>query len=68
MPPMHPIVIGGAVIAALVHAWFFVLESLWFMRPRVFRRFGLASESDARIVRSFAYNQGFCNLFLASAW
>jgi putative membrane protein len=62
---MHPIAIGAAVVAALIHVWFFVLESLWFMRPTVWRRFGLASEADARIVRSFAYNQGFYNLFLA---
>jgi putative membrane protein len=66
MPPMHPIAIAAAVVAALVHAWFFVLESLWFMRPAVFRRFGLSSEADAAVVRSFAYNQGFYNLFLGA--
>jgi putative membrane protein len=66
MPPMHPIAIAAAVVAALVHAWFFVLESLWFMRPAVFRRFGLTSEADAAVVRSFAYNQGFYNLFLGA--
>ena len=65
MPAMHPIAIAAAVVAALVHAWFFMLESLWFMRPTVWRRFGLASEADAAVVRSFAYNQGFYNLFLA---
>jgi putative membrane protein len=63
---MHPIVIAAALLAAALHAWFFVLESLWFMRPSVHRRFGLASEADARIARSFAYNQGFYNLFLAA--
>jgi putative membrane protein len=66
MPRMHPIAIAAAVVAALVHAWFFVLESLWFMRPAVFRRFGLTSEADAAVVRSFAYNQGFYNLFLGA--
>jgi putative membrane protein len=66
MPRMHPIAIAAAVVAALVHAWFFVLESLWFMRPAVWRRFGLTSEADAGVVRSFAYNQGFYNLFLAA--
>jgi len=65
MPPMHPIAIAAAVAAAFVHAWFFVLESLWFMRPAVWRRFGLTSDADAVVVRSFAYNQGFYNLFLA---
>lgn len=63
---MHSIAIAAAVVAALVHVWFFVMESLWFMRPTVWQRFGLASEADARIVRSFAYNQGFYNLFLAA--
>ena len=67
---MHPIVVAFALIAAALHVWFFVLESLWFMRPAVYRRFGLASEEQARVVRSFAYNQGFYNLFLAlgAAW
>jgi len=55
----------AAIIAALVHVWFFVLESLWFMRPAVYRRFSIESEADATVVRSFAFNQGFYNLFLA---
>jgi len=63
---VQPIAIAAAIVAAAIHAWFFVLESLWFMRPAVFRRFGVGSEEQARIVRSFAYNQGFYNLFLAA--
>ena len=63
MPTMIAFV--AAVIAALIHVWFFVMESVWFMRPAVWRRFGLSSEADAAIVRSFAFNQGFYNLFLA---
>jgi len=55
----------AAIAAALLHVWIFALESLWFDRPEVFHRFGIASESDARVVRSFAFNQGFYNLFLA---
>jgi putative membrane protein len=55
----------AAVVAALIHVWFFAMESLWFMRPSVWRRFGIASEADATVVRSWAYNQGFYNLFLA---
>ena len=62
---MHLIAIAAAVIAALIHVYFFVLESLWFMRPAVWGRFGLDSAEDAEITRSFAYNQGFYNLFLA---
>src|SRR6266568_1907716 len=66
MPAMHVIAIGAAAVAAIVHLYFFVLESLWFMRPAVWRRFGLDSDADARVTRSFAYNQGFYNLFLAA--
>jgi putative membrane protein len=62
---MLVIAVGAAIVAALVHVWIFVLETLWFERPAVWRRFGIASESDVRVVRSFAFNQGFYNLFLA---
>ncbi len=63
---MSIVAVALALVAAGLHAWFFVLESLWFMRPSVHRRFGLQSEEQARIVRSFAYNQGFYNLFLTA--
>ena len=63
---MGPIGIGAAIVAATIHAWFFALESVLFLRPTVFRRFGIATEADARIVRSFAFNQGFYNLFLTT--
>jgi putative membrane protein len=62
---MHPITVAAAVLAALIHVWFFLMESVWFMQPRVYARFGLATAEQASIVRSFAYNQGFYNLFLA---
>ena len=62
---MLVIAIGAAIVAALVHVWIFVLETLWFERPAVWRRFGITSASDVRVVRSFAFNQGFYNLFLA---
>jgi len=64
--PVGVIGLGAALIAAIIHVWFFVLESRWFMRPTVYRRFGIESDDDARVVRSFAYNQGFYNLFLAA--
>jgi putative membrane protein len=62
---MHPVVAAFALIAAALHAWFFVLESLLFLRPSVWSRFGVQSQDEAGLVRSFAYNQGFYNLFLA---
>jgi putative membrane protein len=63
---MHIVAIAAAAIAALIHIYFFVLESLWFMRPAVWARFGIDSEENAAVTRSFAYNQGFYNLFLAA--
>ena len=62
---MHPIAVAAAVLAALVHVWFFVMESVWFLRPTVYRRFGLQSDAEAELIRGFAFNQGFYNLFLA---
>ena len=55
-----------ALLAALLHVFVFCLESLWFMRPRVYRRFGAATTADAEARRLFAFNQGFYNLFLAA--
>ena len=62
---VHPIAIVAAVLAGLIHLWFFVIESVWFSRPSIWRRFGLTSDGEARVVHSFAFNQGFYNLFLA---
>jgi putative membrane protein len=56
----------AAFAAALIHLWFFALESVLFSRPTVFRRFGLRSPEDAAIVRPMAFNQGFYNLFLTA--
>jgi putative membrane protein len=62
---MHPVAALTALVAGAVHVWFFAMESIWFTRPAIWRRFGLGSDEDARTVRSWAYNQGFYNLFLA---
>jgi putative membrane protein len=53
-----------AAIAALIHVYIFVLESVLFPRPSARRNFGV-SEADLPAVRPWAFNQGFYNLFLA---
>jgi putative membrane protein len=70
MPFVQLVAVAAALVAAGLHAWFFLLESVWFRRPSVWARFGIRSQADAEIARSFAYNQGFYNLFLAvgAAW
>lgn len=62
---MNPISQGFAVLAAALHVLIFCMESLWFMRPAVYRRFGAATLDEAKAIRLFAFNQGFYNLFLA---
>ncbi|HST85583.1 MAG TPA: DUF1304 domain-containing protein [Kineosporiaceae bacterium] len=54
-----------AAVAAVLHVLFFVLESVLWSRPAVYRRFGIASQKDADTMQLMAYNQGFYNLFLA---
>ena len=54
-----------AGLAALLHVYIFVLESVRWSHPRVWRIFGVASQEAADTTRPMAYNQGFYNLFLA---
>ena len=54
-----------AGLAALLHVYIFVLESVRWTTPRVWRRFGVADQAAADTTRPMAYNQGFYNLFLA---
>ncbi len=60
------LVVGAvlAVLAALVHVYIFVLESLRWTAPATRRVFGTTAE-QAETTRALAYNQGFYNLFLA---
>jgi len=62
------LLILGAVllgIAAVIHVVIFVLESVLWSRPSIWRSFGLRTAEAAAIVRPMAFNQGFYNLFLA---
>ena len=54
-----------ALVAAVIHVLFFVLESVLFRRPFAWRTFGIRSQQDAETTRDWALNQGFYNLFLA---
>ena len=52
-------------ITALLHVYIFVMESVQWRRPAIWKRFGLTSQQDADTTAPLAYNQGFYNLFLA---
>ncbi|ADG97535.1 protein of unknown function DUF1304 [Segniliparus rotundus DSM 44985] len=54
-----------AALAALLHIVIFLMESVLWTKPAVYRRFGLQSAEQAAATKSLAYNQGFYNLFLA---
>lgn len=54
-----------AALAALLHVYIFVMESIQWTQPRVWRRFGVADQAAADVTKPMAYNQGFYNLFLA---
>ena len=54
-----------AALAAVLHVYIFVMESVQWTQPRVWRRFGVADQAAADTTKPMAYNQGFYNLFLA---
>lgn len=60
-------IIGSVVVAlaALLHVYIFVLESVRWMQPSTWRIFNVRDRERAEILRPMAYNQGFYNLFLA---
>ncbi|WP_019969409.1 DUF1304 domain-containing protein [Mycobacterium sp. 141] len=60
-------VIAGLVFAALaavLHVYIFVMESLTWTSPRTRATFGTTAET-AETTKELAFNQGFYNLFLA---
>jgi putative membrane protein len=60
-------VIAGLVFAALaaaLHVYIFVMESLTWTSPRTRATFGTTVE-EAETTKLLAFNQGFYNLFLA---
>lgn len=56
------LVVAG--LAALLHVYIFVMESLTWTSPRTRATFGLSAE-EAEATKELAFNQGFYNLFLA---
>ena len=53
-----------AILAALLHVYIFVMESLTWTSPRTRATFGTTPET-AETTKELAFNQGFYNLFLA---
>ncbi len=53
-----------AGLAALLHVYIFVMESLTWTSPRTRAVFGTTAQ-EAQTTKELAFNQGFYNLFLA---
>jgi len=53
-----------AGIAAALHVYIFVMESLLWTAPRTRATFGTTAQ-EAEVTKPLAFNQGFYNLFLA---
>lgn len=53
-----------AGLAALLHVYIWVMESLTWTSPRTRATFG-TSQAEAEATKELAFNQGFYNLFLA---
>ncbi|WP_256839002.1 DUF1304 domain-containing protein [Ornithinimicrobium faecis] len=51
-------------LAALLHGYIWLMESMWWTRPAIWRRFGVRDQGTAEVIAPMAYNQGFYNLFL----
>jgi len=54
-----------AGLAGALHVLIYVMESVLFTRPQIYRRFLLSTQAEVDAVRPWAFNQGFYNLFLA---
>ena len=54
-----------ATIAAIFHVLFFLMESVFWMNPKVHKTFGMKNIDEAAQFKLSFFNQGFYNLFLA---
>lgn len=61
--PLSAQILAG--IAALIHVFFFYLESVAWTKPSTWKTFGMKSQEEAEVTKGLALNQGYYNLFLA---
>ena len=61
MPVIASVIVA---LAALLHGYIFLMESVWWTRPATWKRFGVRDQAQADATKPMAYNQGYYNLFL----
>ena len=61
------LIVGSVFVglAAAIHVFIFVQESVLWSKPSTWKRFGLKTQAEADTMKAMAYNQGFYNVFLA---
>ena len=57
--------IFSLLAAGFFHVYVFILESINWLKPKTWKKFGLPSQEVAMVIQPMAFNQGFYNLFLA---
>ena len=57
--------IFSLLTAGFFHVYVFILESINWLKPKTWKKFGLPSQEVAKVIQPMAFNQGFYNLFLA---
>jgi len=62
---MPTVALALAAIAGLLHAYFFLLESVLWRRPMAHRTFGVKDPAEVEVLAFSMLNQGVYNLFLA---
>ena len=61
---MAAVALVFGLIAGVLHVGFWLIESVWWRRARVWKQFGVASQEDADLMSFGMLNQGYYNLFL----
>ncbi|NYE94464.1 putative membrane protein [Psychromicrobium silvestre] len=51
-----------AVLAGLIHGYFWLLESVRWRQPAAWKRFGVKDQEEAEVLAPMAFNQGYYNL------
>ena len=61
---MLAVAVVFGLVAGLLHVGFWVMESVLWRQPRIWKRFGVKSQGDADLMAFGMLNQGYYNLFL----
>lgn len=62
---MTVVAVVFGVVAGVVHLGFWLMESIRWRRPAIWKRFGVSSQEEADALAFAMQNQGYYNLFLA---